>query len=141
MVHYYITLRKVSGGQFTNEVDLGAVRYLRVPDGRLPNPSDAIARTQWVREVIASFPLRDHDGKQIPTGDLAFFVHGFNNTVASVSARQAQLQAGINQDGYACEVVSFDWPSEGTTIAYLADLDHVKKTAIQLVNAAILPFV
>jgi hypothetical protein len=105
MVHYYITLRKISAGKFTNEIDLGAIRYLRVPDGQLPDPSDAIPRTQWVREIIAKFPLvTGLDGKQRPTGDLTFFVHGYNNTIENVSSRQKLLQDGINQDGYNCPV-------------------------------------
>ncbi len=137
MPQYYISVRGVSGGEFVDEIDLGAVRYLKIPDGELPAPKHQIARTQWVAEVIGLF--RKVQGA--PTGDIAFFVHGYNNTIAAVSQRQNALQAGLNQDNFSCLVISFDWPCDDKTLAYLNDLDHAKLTAIRLVNGGVKLFV
>ena len=88
MAKYWISVRKVQGDAFTNEPDLGATRYLRVPDNELPAPRHQISRTQWTKEIIESFPKTDG----VPTGDIAFFVHGFNNSVADVDTRHKLIQ-------------------------------------------------
>jgi pimeloyl-ACP methyl ester carboxylesterase len=139
MVKYWISARKVSGGQFVDQIDLGATRYLRVPDGQTPAPSQEIARTQWVKEILGLFPVKDP--AYGPSGDILFFVHGFNNTINDVDQRHQLVQAGLAANNFDCRVISFDWPCDDVALAYLDDRDHAKKTAILLVNAGIKPFV
>src|SRR5262249_50094606 len=42
MPKYWISIRKVQGDNFTKEQDLGATRYLRVPDNEVPAPRHTI---------------------------------------------------------------------------------------------------
>ena len=137
MTKYWISIRKVQGDQFIDEPELGATRYLRVPDGEVPAPAHQIPMAQWTREIIASFPKVDG----CPTGDLLFFVHGYNISVADVDHRHKLIQAGLAANQFSCLVVSFDWPSGQTALAYLADRDHARMTAIRLVNTGIKLFV
>ncbi len=138
MSYYSITIRRVSNGSFTDALDIGSVRYLKIPDGaRIPTPAHAIARTDWVKDILALFSAESAK----PSGDVAFFVHGYNNTLDNIWKHQKQLHAGINRDGFKCPVIAFDWPSDAATIAYLDDLDHAVKTSLLLVNSAIKLFV
>ena len=134
---YWISLRKVQAGSFTDKHELGPVRYLRIPDGEIPSPAHQIGVAQWTREIVALFP----DSAAGPTGDLLFFVHGYNNSVAEVDARHRSLQTGLTGNNLLCPVVSFDWPSGETALAYLADRDNAKVTAVRLVSSGIKLFV
>src|ERR1700677_3594729 len=124
-----ITVRSISGGAFGG--GLGAIRYLTVPDGAAPAPSHAVSRTDWVKQIMQTFP-RNPDGNA--TGNLLFFVHGFNEAIDDVVKLHGDITAGL-AGKLSCTVVSFDWPSEAETFAYLPDLDTAKRTAIDLVNA------
>jgi esterase/lipase superfamily enzyme len=88
-------------------------------------------------EIIDSFPKI----KDVPTGDILFFVHGFNNSVGDVDARHKLIQAGLTPATFPCMVISFDWASGQDPLAYLDDRDHARMTAIRLVNAGIKLFV
>jgi hypothetical protein len=137
MVSFWISVRSVSGGEFTGSI--GRPRYLKVPDGEVAAPHHEIARTEWLKEVIASFPLYPSPatGKPVPTGDIAFLVHGYNSGVADVEGARNALRKGLVANGFPCSVIPFDWPSGQTAIAYLSDLDHARQTAVILVNAGI----
>jgi len=74
------------------------------------------------------------DDKGVATGNVLFFVHGYNAGIADVDAEQRNVKTGLNGK-FPCTVISFDWPSLDSTFAYLPDLDTAKKTAIDLVNA------
>jgi esterase/lipase superfamily enzyme len=93
----------------------------------------------WVNEIIESFPKKPlaPEGAVIPTGDIAFMVHGYNTTMDDVVTAQASLSRGLAANDFQCLVVPFDWPSGKLAIAYLNDLDHARQTAIRLVNAGI----
>jgi hypothetical protein len=133
MAKYWISIRKVQGDNFTNDPELGATRYLRVPDDEVPAPRHQIGVAQWTREIINSFPkIAD-----CPT----FFVHGFNNSIEDVDSRHKLIQAGLTTNNFSCMVVSFDWPSGQTALAYLEDRDHARVTAIRMVNGGIKLFV
>jgi len=137
MPKYWISVRKVQGNTFTNEPDLGATRYLRVPDGEVPAPAHSIGPAQWTKEIINSFPKIDG----CPTGDILFFVHGYNTSVNDVNSRHQLIQAGLTTNNFPCMVISFDWPSGQEPLAYLEDRDNARVTAIRLVNAGIKLFV
>ena len=134
MTQFMITVRSLSAGAFAG--GLGAIRYLVVPDGATPAPSHAVARAEWVRQIMQTFPRTGANA----VGDLVFFVHGFNNKIEDVIATHRQIVAGLAGQ-LACTVVSFDWPSAGETFAYLPDLDVAKRTAIDLVNAGVRPLI
>ncbi len=141
MTKYWISVRKVDGDAFTADPDLGAPRYLKVPDGELPKPSHKIPRTQWMREIVQTFQPDPASPQSGPSGDVLFFVHGYNNGVDAVDTRHKAIQAGLTANGFKCLVVSFDWPSGTDPLAYVPDRDKAKLTAIQLVNAGIKLFV
>ncbi len=130
---FFITVRSVSENAFGN--NLGAIRYLAVPDGELPTPSHAIGVKAWLAQVLATFP---QNGDSARSGNLLFFVHGFNVGIADVDNEQNNVKVGLSGK-LACTIVSFDWPSWTDTFAYLPELDTAKKTAIDLVNAGIKP--
>lgn len=133
MTKFFITVRSVAGDAFGN--DLGAIRYLAVPDGQTPAPSHAIRQRAWVGQVMDTFGRND---KGVVTGSLLFFVHGFNVGIADVDTEQNQVRTGL-ADKFKCTIVSFDWPSWRDTFAYIPELDTAKKTAIDLVNAGVKP--
>jgi esterase/lipase superfamily enzyme len=133
MAKFFITVRSVFGNAFGTA--LGAIRYLSVPDGEAPTPAHAITRKAWITQVVATFP---RDNKDIVTGNLLFFVHGYNVGIADVDTEQNNVKSGL-AGKFACTVVSFDWPSWTDTFAYLPQLDVAKRTAIDLVNAGIKP--
>jgi esterase/lipase superfamily enzyme len=133
MIKFFITVRSISGNAFGN--DLGAIRYLAVPDGQVPAPTHAITRKAWVSQIVATFPK---ENKGVTTGDLLFFVHGYNVGIAEVDTNHNNVRKGLNGK-FPCTLVSFDWPSWDDTFAYLPQLDVAKKTAIDLVNAGVKP--
>ena len=103
----------------------------RVPDGDVPQPQHQITQAQWVREIVASFPT---DPERGPTGDILFFVHGYNDSIEDVDKRHKLIQSAMAQNGFPCCVISFDWPSGTTALGYLEDRDHAKITSIRLVS-------
>ena len=134
---YWISIRKIQGGSFADQPELGAARYLRIPDEEVPSPRHQIGPVQWTKEIIGLFPNSDKG----PAGDVLFFVHGYNNRVGDVDTRHRLLQAGLAENNFFCPVISFDWPSGASALAYLKDRDHAKITAVRLVNAGIKLFV
>src|SRR5215831_6834353 len=113
MTKYWISVRAVSGQDFTSDIELGATRYLKVPDDEVPAPRHVIRMSQWTNEVIASFPPASPagGGRPIPTGDIAFLVHGYNNGVGDVDRAWREVHDGLNANGFPCQVICFDWPS------------------------------
>jgi pimeloyl-ACP methyl ester carboxylesterase len=133
MPKFFITVRSISGNQFGGNI--GAIRYLAVPNGETPAPSHAIGLRAWLAQVMATFT---HHENGVITGNVLFFVHGFNTAIADVDANHKNLTAGL-AGGLPCTIISFDWPSLGIPFAYLPDLDTAKRTAIDLVNAGVKP--
>ena len=136
MSQFVITIRSVANGQFGG--DLGTLRYLIVPDGVQPAPSHAVARSIWVKAVLATFSVSAAGALQ---GDALFLIHGFNVTSPAAQSWRDSVATGLDQDGdgYKPTLIAFDWPSAGTAFAYLSDLDVAAKTAVDLVNAAVKP--
>ena len=138
---YWISLRKISGGAFVDDIDLGPARYLRIPDGEVPQPRHQIPAAQWLKEIIATFAPDPLDLAKGPTGDILFFVHGYNNSIEDVDQRHELVQSGLTTNGFPCRVISFDWPSGTTALGYLQDRDHARITSVRLVSAGIKLFV
>jgi esterase/lipase superfamily enzyme len=136
MPKFMITVRSTSGASFTGA--LGRIRYLVVPDDAAePTTAHTTTRSDWVGQVMATFPSGAGGNA---TGDLLFFVHGFDNGIAAVAARHGEIAKGL-AGKLACTIVSFDWPSAGEPYAYLPDLDVAKLTAVDLVNAGVRPLI
>jgi hypothetical protein len=127
MSKFVITIRSVANGQFGG--DLGPLRYLIVPDGAQPAPSHAVARSTWIKAVLATFPANAAGALQ---GDV---------TSPAAESWRDSIEIGLDQHGggYRPTLIAFDWPSAGTAFAYLSDLDVAAKTAIDLVNGAVKP--
>jgi hypothetical protein len=138
---YWISLRKVSGGRFTDDGASGPARYLAVPDNEMPAPRHQITASEWTRQIIALFPPDPAHPDRGPSGDVLFFVHGFNNTVANVDQRHKLIQAGLTKYKLPCQVISFDWPSGDQPLGYLRDRDNARVTSVMLVKAGIKLFV
>lgn len=138
---FCISVRRIRNGAFDDEPPEEPNRftwlshYLDVPDNATPAPAHKISRTEWVRRVMATFgPGPDGNGT---AGDLTFFVHGYNTSVAGAARRQRQLHAGLKNAGFATTVISFDWPSGTTPIGYLEDRHDARITAMRLVTDGI----
>jgi len=132
MTKFFITVRSISGNAFGDNI--GAIRYLAVPDGVAPTPAHAIGLKAWLNQVMATF----RNQNDATTGDVLFFVHGFNVGIADVDTEQNNVRAGLAAK-FPCTIISFDWPSWTDTFAYLPELDTAKQTAINLVNAGVRP--
>jgi esterase/lipase superfamily enzyme len=135
---FLMCVRKVSGGSFSDDPSPGPTRYLDVPDGEDPAPRHEIARREWVKRVLSTFPKPD--GKTL-TGAVTFFVHGFNNSTRFAALRQRRLSEGLRAAGFSSTVIGFDWPSGDTPLGYLDDRHDAKATAVRLVDDGIRVFV
>jgi len=125
---FWISLRATSGNDFSANPRDSAL-YLEFPDTRVPTPADRVGnRVTWANKVIAA-------GRQ--SGNIVFFVHGYDNTVDNVWTRHTLLQQGLANAGFPCTVVSFDWPSNDQTLAYLEDRRNAQLTAHSLVDSGL----
>lgn len=131
----WISVRGVRGGAFDDEPEMGTTRYLDVPEGAEPLPSHKIARSEWLRRLMATFS--PGPGGRGMVGDLTIFVHGFNNTVSDVARRSRALQDGLLAAGFSTTLVAFDWPSGSIPLGYLEDRHDAKATAMRLVSDGI----
>src|SRR5690242_3856347 len=107
MVDYVMSVRNVQDGQFVAEV--GPARFLAVPDGAGPDPSQAMAAADWYKAVQAAGEWKNALGE--PRGDILFVVHGYNNSEDDVMQRHRLMKDGLAALAFKGVVVSFDWPS------------------------------
>jgi esterase/lipase superfamily enzyme len=137
MNDFVLCARNVSGGAFGNEN--GASKFLLVPDGQQPNPTQNVKRTVWAKEVIkeAQSIKPDESGA---VGHILIFIHGYNNSQATVMERHRKLKKDLRNIGYNGTVVSFDWPSADSGLNYLEDRVDAKQAALQLVSDGIALF-
>jgi esterase/lipase superfamily enzyme len=122
-------------GKFGTEP--GESRFLKVPAGQnYYDASHAITRNRWTRLVIAA---ADGEEDEITgtTGDILFFVHGYNNDMPTVLWRTRTLQQTLSAQGWKGLVVAFDWPSANQTLNYLEDRDDASQVALRLVDESL----
>lgn len=133
---YLICTRAVDvNSQFTDEP--GATQFLGVPRAKRDySPSDVIDRHSWKKKVIAS---ADGEEDEITgsTGDILFFVHGYNNDTETVLWRTRTLQETLTAQGWNGLVVGFDWPSGNSTLNYLEDRYDAAQVAQRLIDDAL----
>ncbi|MGQ0564200.1 MAG: alpha/beta hydrolase [Gemmobacter sp.] len=132
---FSICVRRVRNNRFDDEPVIGPTAYLDVPDGTNPAPAHRISRTEWLRRLLATF--NPGPGGVGLFGDLTVYVHGYNNSIATVAHRHRLLQDNLAAAGFSTTVVSFDWPSGTVPIGYLEDRHDAMVTAMRLVTDGI----
>ena len=137
---YLICTRNRKGQRFGSEP--GPTRFLKVPAGATrPLPRHAItSKVQWVDEVMSQAKPGASPSDSQPSGDILFFVHGYNNSPKVVLARQRLLIKDLEDAGFGGVVVGFDWPSGSSALNYLEDRSDARQTALRLVTDGIKRF-
>jgi len=120
-------------------VHVGRTRYLAVPAGAQPLPTHAIAAGTWFRRVRQAGEWRNDRNE--PRGDILFVVHGYNMTEEEVIDRHRRLVRALaaQPQPFRGVVVSFDWPTQGSALAYMPDRHKAKASALRLVTDGIRP--
>lgn len=95
---YWISVRGVKGDAFTSDADANNPRYLKIPDREVAAPHHKIPRTQWVKEIIDALPV---SAEGVRSGDILFFVHGFNDTVLDTDRAHIVVENGLSAAGSA----------------------------------------
>ena len=112
----------------------GQTTYLKVgPKQKDYSPADAIPASKWKKAVIAA---ADGGEDEITgsTGDILFYVHGYNNDISTVLWRTRTLQQTLAAQGWRGLVVGFDWPSDNATLNYLEDRVDAATVAQRLID-------
>jgi esterase/lipase superfamily enzyme len=135
MAELLVTSRNVRGKVFGAEP--GPTRFLRVPGNRKPEPGHAIARRDWVKDVMSAghWGQDSHTGEDC--GDIAVLVHGYNTSPGAAVRGHRQFRKALSEAGFPGVLVSFDWPSDDRAINYLEDRSDAKLTALRLVDNCI----
>ena len=133
MEDYVLSVRAVRNGAFV--ADVGPSKFLVVPPGQSPAPSQAITQAAWYKAVRAAAVWQNARGEA--RGDLLFVVHGYNMSVADVIQRHRRLKEDLMALGFKGVIASFDWPSGDKALAYLPDRHRAKETAFRLVSDGI----
>lgn len=131
---FVICARGIEDGKFRPKA--GKPRFLKVPRGTPAIPACEVSPGQWLRELV---DLADGsaDGVISPTGDVLVFVHGYNNSAQELSDRHRILQDSLLDQGWRGVVVSYDWPSDDSTLNYYEDRKDAAATAQFLVTHGI----
>jgi len=133
---YLISARKVKKGEFIGEP--GKINYLELePDAVSYGPSDVIKESVWFDRVRDLADGNPNPTSTSQTGDVLFFIHGYNNDIKTVLWRQKHLQKDLEAEGWKGVVVGFDWPSEDSTLNYLEDRSDAAEVASALVSHGI----
>ena len=132
-VDYAMSVRSVSKGKFVAGV--GPTRFLAVPDGADPDPAQAITASAWYKAVTDAGKWTNDKGEA--RGDILFVVHGYNESETEVMDRHRRIRDGLAALAFKGVIVSFDWPSGASALAYLPDRHRAKQTALQLVSDGI----
>ncbi len=121
MSDYVLCLRNIDdSGSFGEEPDQS--RYLEVADGAPWTPKDEEPDPQaWVKAIIAE--------ASAVTDDILVFIHGYNNSQGEVKDRHDKLKGGLRNLGFKGVVVSFDWPSGDSALAYMNDRSKANQVA------------
>ena len=135
MPDFVISVRNVKKGKFGTEP--GPTKFLKVPNGELPDPSHALTRNQWVKDVMQEAENGTDPITGNPRGDILIFIHGYNNNADAVMWRHRRLKKDLGTERYGGTVVAFDWPSNDVGINYLEDRSDARKTSIRLVDDGI----
>lgn len=133
---FLICTREADGkGAYTAEP--GETTFLRVSPGKTTyGTAEQISKSRWKNAVIASADGHE-DEITGATGDILFFVHGYNNDIPTVLWRTRTLQQTLTAAGWKGLVVGFDWPSDNSTLNYLEDRSDAAAVAQRLIDDAL----
>ena len=132
MPEFMITLRNADGSD-----GVGPARYITFTDAAgAEQPLDPDA---WVDQLVGGFPAAGPSLGGVPQrqGDILFLVHGFNVSHADARAFHLKCVTALAAAGWAGQLVSYDWPSDGLVFAYLPDRSNARAAASSLVTSAI----
>lgn len=131
---YLVCTRKIEGEEFTPEP--GDITFLRVAANKdVYTPEDIITEGRWKRAVITAATIDEEPDKITgTTGDILFFVHGYNNDEETVLWRTRALQKTLAEQGWKGLVVGFDWPSDNFVLNYLEDRSDAAAVAQRLID-------
>lgn len=137
MDRFILCTRADDGEHFIAEP--GPTRYLQVPAGEQPSLDHVVSKPEaWFKRLRKAATWgKDSRVPERQRGDILVFVHGYNNSQATVMQRHDRLAADLGEAGFKGVVLSFDWPSEEMAINYLEDRHDAKITAMQLVQGGI----
>lgn len=115
----------------------GETSFLRVARrSNTYSPADAISKARWTKAVIAAAD-GEEDEVTGATGNILFFVHGYNNDIPTVLWRTRTLRQSLASQGWKGLVVGFDWPSDNSTLNYLEDRSDAAHVAQRLIDGAL----
>ncbi len=134
MNDYLMSVRAVRSGEFV--ADVGPTKFLIVPPDQSPAPTNAIPAAAWYKAVRADAVWTNSNNEA--RGDILFVVHGYNMSEDEVIQRHRRIRDDLIDLGFKGVVVSFDWPSDNKTLAYLPDRHSAKSTAFKLVSDGIM---
>jgi esterase/lipase superfamily enzyme len=137
MLNTFLVCTRDTGENGRYTADPGKTTYLKVGAKQQDySPADAISASRWKNAVIAT---ADGDEDQITgsTGDILFFVHGYDNSIAEVLWRTRTLQKTLTAQGWRGLVIGFDWPSGNSALNYLEDRANAAAVAQRLVDDAL----
>lgn len=132
-------VRLERAGAFTSAP--GGVAFLAVPEAAsAPLPAHRVSKRDWV-EAVTQEALNGQNPETLSlTGDILFFVHGFNTPQATALTRLRLLKAGLGAQGWDGVVIGFDWPCASSPLNYLEDRTDAKLSALKLVDEGIASF-
>ncbi|MBI3025393.1 MAG: alpha/beta fold hydrolase [Candidatus Tectomicrobia bacterium] len=133
--NYVISARAVEKGVFAPEP--GPPLLLAVPRGKDFEPRHAVEKREDWLQGVRDLADGQADGRVSEAGDVLVFVHGYNNSIGEIRRRHEILQAGLAREGWKGLVVSFDWPSDTSTLNYLEDREDAADTAKYLITDGI----
>jgi esterase/lipase superfamily enzyme len=112
------------GGKSTTALSFGSVK-VNLKDGRALD--DDLEKVALLTSISHLAKDDFKSALRQETGDLAIFIHGYNNTFADAVRRAATAKADF---GLAGPVVVFSWPSDGAAPAYFSDEAALEVTSI-----------
>lgn len=132
MPQYMISLRKADGTD-----GVGPARYITFNDAA--GPETELGQDTWAAQIMAPLLTKTQNpaGPLTITGDILFFVHGFNVTHLAACASHLKTANSLKAAGWTGTVVSYDWPSDGLVFAYLPDRANARGAASALISSGI----
>lgn len=134
---YVFVARGKRGNGFSDEPS--ASHFLEIPSrSSTMELSHIITKGKWTKAVLEAAKggtLNPHT-----SGDIVFYVHGFNNSQREVLSRHRKIKKGLERQGFKGVVVSFDWPSADSALNYLEDREDAKLSAFRLVKDGVATF-
>ncbi|MDG1077733.1 MAG: alpha/beta hydrolase [Planktotalea sp.] len=134
---YVFVSRGKSGDGFSNEP--AASHFLGVPSSANDMKyAHRISKSKWTKAILKE--AMGGTSNPLTEGDIVFYVHGFNNSQATVLKRHRKIKKGLEKQGFDGVVVSFDWPGAESALNYLEDREDAKLSAFRLVRDGIETF-